>query len=1170
MKIGLFTDIHFQEKGLGRIINTANWIIDEFKARGVETVINLGDSLNTREEVLVEAQSACMTFHANLAAHFRTLVLLGNHDMNLKHERLVSSMDPLAMHPQIDLFREPGIVSIGGTEFLMLPYFEDQSKLVDLVNRIATKDPARAAKMIVCGHMGINGAVQITKYNTTFSGALGPDIFEPFLRTWTGHFHVKQTMAHRVDYLGSPLQFNFGDSGDDRGVHVYDTETNELTFIRNPFYDSFEFISSDDVQKHITGEIDLSDHLKDKFVTIIYDDVVTNEDYAEHQEMLEAMGCLLVRKESVVERKIREVDVAAEVELVDITSVSEIVPVFVDAVLEEDSALNRDKLVSYGQGIIQQVNAQHTTVDDEGAIFEGKLAWIMAENFMGVQQAVVMNFSEMPNGIWFFEGENGAGKSTLMEALVWTMFGQTIRSDMKAADVINDVVGKNCRCMVGYENGIVIERFRKAGKGMQGYDGNPISGNDVYVYRNGVQDKEMNKGEPSATQRKIDNMLGIDHDKFTKCIIMGQNMASNFMTGDEKKRRAMIEEMIGMERFDEFLAHVRDKKKELKDQAAQQQSVQQIRAGELERITHTISTLEGQITTGNQTHQEQINTLGQNLVTIADEKRRETTAWDDRRPAVEQALTAAEAVTIAAKADLDANASYLDTKAKAATIAGEIRAIDSAVTSMKSYATAVAQNNDSIDANVAAAKTYLETLQDRKDALEPIPDGYDPGEQAMLVRAEQELQNDLRDTHARMDQFLSDRQDEANKGRSLEISLETPGQGCVTCGQSLEDQAAIAQVRQRIEETIQRAGELEVLEQAARKEADEIRDKIIPIQEKLVDQSIINAHTEVDQQIAQQQATIDNGPGAKEAYSQQNRDLAVQLYTQVTGQPPVDIMGIKEMISDLEVSRVQKAKEAQKLLTDAQAAGTKYAEAEQAHTAAVAAQATAQAEVDRFDQSRANAMAVLDERETNTRTQLEQLKATNPTAALEQQLEQQKEAYQKVTVDLESAKKLLVGINEANAYVLFWDKAFAAKGSMRAFMMEDSARSINELTAGYSGVLFDNGMSITFNEQMQPIESFGKRSGGQRQRSVLAALFSVFELARQRTRYRANFLFLDEVFDALDTKGRKAVQDLLVVLGARLDKVLVITHADIAGTSMAGGIYAQMTDNGTTWTTRTI
>jgi formylmethanofuran dehydrogenase subunit B len=41
-KIGLFGDIHFQDKGLERINETASWIVDEFKKKEVDAVVCLG------------------------------------------------------------------------------------------------------------------------------------------------------------------------------------------------------------------------------------------------------------------------------------------------------------------------------------------------------------------------------------------------------------------------------------------------------------------------------------------------------------------------------------------------------------------------------------------------------------------------------------------------------------------------------------------------------------------------------------------------------------------------------------------------------------------------------------------------------------------------------------------------------------------------------------------------------------------------------------------------------------------------------------------------------------------------------------------------------------------------------------------------------------------------
>lgn len=88
---------------------------------------------------------------------------------------------------------------------------------------------------------------------------------------------------------------------------------------------------------------------------------------------------------------------------------------------------------------------------------------------------------------------------------------------------------------------------------------------------------------------------------------------------------------------------------------------------------------------------------------------------------------------------------------------------------------------------------------------------------------------------------------------------------------------------------------------------------------------------------------------------------------------------------------------------------------------------------------------------------------------------------------------------------------------------------------------------------------YGKRSGGERKRTDLAVLFALFEIVRDRSRYRPNFLMLDEVFDALDRSGRLTVGQVLLELSKRVDNVLVITHTDLAsGLSLAGTISARM------------
>ena len=413
MKIGMFSDIHFQPKGLERIIATGDWIVEEFTRRGVDVVHCLGDVLNTREDVSVAALSAACAFFNKLAERWPVHIVLGNHDMNLKHDRRVSSLDGLSLHPRIVIHREMGIVRHGDHTALMLPYHEDQTAIVSVVQRLRSGSPQQFASLVAYGHLGINGAVQVTRYNTKFSGALGPDAFAGLKRTFTGHFHPYQDMAHRITYLGSPLQFNYGDAGDDRGVVIYDTVTDQHEFVVNPHCRAFHIIQAADV-----GKIEADpEAYRGAFVTVVYPDLTTEEQHGELSSKLLALGVGVVDRESVVDRAIREHNV--EVESVQASSVVDLVAPFVDSVMADRSPEERAEVAKFGQDIILVANTGHQDVSNTGKVFEAELESLSIQNFLGVQSKVVINFKDLANGVWLFEGEVGAGKSTVLEAISW-------------------------------------------------------------------------------------------------------------------------------------------------------------------------------------------------------------------------------------------------------------------------------------------------------------------------------------------------------------------------------------------------------------------------------------------------------------------------------------------------------------------------------------------------------------------------------------------------------------------------------------------------------------------------------------------------------------------------------------------------------------------------------
>lgn len=58
------------------------------------------------------------------------------------------------------------------------------------------------------------------------------------------------------------------------------------------------------------------------------------------------------------------------------------------------------------------------------------------------------------------------------------------------------------------------------------------------------------EGALRNTQLELESRIGINYSTFTKSIVLGQNIVSNFISGGKDQRRQIIEEALGLEKFD--------------------------------------------------------------------------------------------------------------------------------------------------------------------------------------------------------------------------------------------------------------------------------------------------------------------------------------------------------------------------------------------------------------------------------------------------------------------------------------------------------------------------------------------------------------------------------------------------------------------------------------------
>lgn len=232
MKIALITDTHAGARNDSLAFNKyfMNFYNDVFfptlEKEGVTSVIHLGDLFDRRKYtnnyIISEWKKGFFDKLKNYNCHF----LVGNHDIYWKNSNEVSTTDLLLREYDFMIYSEPEEIVIDGVNILMMPWI-NSSNYEECSNAIKESNST-----IMMGHLEVNG---FEMYKGSYcDDGLSPSMFNKFDMVFSGHFHHKSDNG-TIYYLGNPYHLTWMDYGDERGFHIFDTKTRELTFIKNPY-----------------------------------------------------------------------------------------------------------------------------------------------------------------------------------------------------------------------------------------------------------------------------------------------------------------------------------------------------------------------------------------------------------------------------------------------------------------------------------------------------------------------------------------------------------------------------------------------------------------------------------------------------------------------------------------------------------------------------------------------------------------------------------------------------------------------------------------------------------------------------------------------------------------------------------------------------------------------
>jgi DNA repair exonuclease SbcCD nuclease subunit len=236
MRVALITDTHFGARGDSEILHK---FFDRFysevffpylKENNIKEIIHLGDAFDRRKYINFVSLKRCKEyFYDPIIRDGITLhEIVGNHDTSFKNTNEVNSPDLILGEyaSNIKVYSEPTEITIDDRKIAIMPWIcsDNHDKAMALIES--------STASVLMGHLELDGFEMYR--GAVHTGGMQVDLFSKFDTVMSGHFHHKSSRGN-IHYLGCPYEMTWSDYGDQKGFHIFDTDTSELKFIPNPF-----------------------------------------------------------------------------------------------------------------------------------------------------------------------------------------------------------------------------------------------------------------------------------------------------------------------------------------------------------------------------------------------------------------------------------------------------------------------------------------------------------------------------------------------------------------------------------------------------------------------------------------------------------------------------------------------------------------------------------------------------------------------------------------------------------------------------------------------------------------------------------------------------------------------------------------------------------------------
>jgi len=312
----------------------------------IDKIIHLGDYYEHRKYVNFKAlEHNRRIFLDRLREYNITMdIIPGNHDVFYKNTNELCSLKELMGHYMdcIKIYMDNVVVEYDGLKIALVPWINTEN-YADTMEFIKT-----CTANIVGGHFEFSG-FEMYKGIPNPHGMETKE-FSRFEMVLSGHFHTKSSRDN-VHYLGSQMEFTWGDCDDPKYFHVLDTNTREITPVRNPYTLHTKLVYNDEKTDYNT--IDVS-HMDQQFVKVV---VERKQDFFGFDRLIDRITQRPIHELKIAESFTEYMGSNVEDEEIKLDDTQVLLDSYVDAV---ETEANKDKLKTLLRGLYVEAQTTET------------------------------------------------------------------------------------------------------------------------------------------------------------------------------------------------------------------------------------------------------------------------------------------------------------------------------------------------------------------------------------------------------------------------------------------------------------------------------------------------------------------------------------------------------------------------------------------------------------------------------------------------------------------------------------------------------------------------------------------------------------------------------------------------------------------------------------------